>query len=93
MATYGLTEDTTRDFRGNPLDKLEMVAKAGVPIIVVAGDADTAVPFLENSAILERKYTEYGGNIKMIVKSGVGHHPHSLEDPQPVIDFILKNMR
>lgn len=44
-------------------------------------------------SLFEKKYTEYGGNIKMIVKPGVGHHPHSLEDPQPVIDFILKNMR
>jgi hypothetical protein len=51
MAIYGLTEDTARDFRGNPLDKAEVVAKAGVPIIAVAGDADTAVPFLENLAI------------------------------------------
>ena len=76
-----LTEETARDFRGNPLDKVEVVSKSGIPIIVVAGDADTAVPFLENAAILEKKYREYDGNIKMIIKSGVGHHPHSLEEP------------
>jgi pimeloyl-ACP methyl ester carboxylesterase len=93
MAIYGLTEETAKDFSGNPLDKVEKVAKAGIPIIVVAGDADTAVPFLENSAILEKRYREYGGNLKMIVKAGVGHHPHSLDNPQPIVDFILENMR
>ena len=93
LASYGLTEETAREFTGNPLDKVEKVAKAGVPIIVVAGDADLGVPFLENAAILERKYREYNGKIKMIVKPGVGHHPHSLEDPQPIVDFILENMR
>ena len=93
LAIYGLTEESAKGFSGNPLDKVEKIAKAGIPIIVVAGDADTAVPFLENSAILERKYKEYGGNIKMIVKPGVEHHPHSLDDPQPIISFILENMR
>jgi len=93
LAIYGLTEETAIEFSGNPLDKVEKVAKAGVPIIVVAGDADMAVPFLENAAILERKYREYNDKIRMIVKPGVGHHPHSLEDPQPIVDFILENMR
>jgi len=93
LAIYGLTEGTAKEFSGNPLDKVEKVAKAGIPIIVVAGDADTAVPFLENSAILERKYREYEGNIKMIVKPGVEHHPHSLDDPQPIVSFILENMK
>jgi len=93
LTVYGLTEETAKGFSGNPLDKVERVAKAGIPIIVVAGDSDMAVPFLENAAILERKYNKHGGNIKMIVKPGVGHHPHSLEDPRPIIEFILESMR
>ena len=30
----------------------------------------------------------YGGDIKVIRKPGVGHHPHSLEDPTPIIEFV-----
>jgi len=30
-----------------------------------------------------------GGSIKVICKAGMGHHPHGLEDPAPLIDFIL----
>ena len=31
-----------------------------------------------------------GGNVELIIKPGCDHHPHSLEDPQPVVDFIMR---
>jgi hypothetical protein len=49
------------------------------------------VPVAENTAILEKRYRELGGTIKVIHKPGVGHHPHGLDDPAPVVEFILKN--
>jgi pimeloyl-ACP methyl ester carboxylesterase len=93
LAAYGLTEETVGAFRGNPLDRIATVAKAGVPIIAVCGDADLSVPFTENSAILEKRYREFGGTIEVIVKPGVGHHPHSLKDPTPIVDFLVKHAR
>ena len=32
-----------------------------------------------------------GGSITVIVKPGLGHHPHSLKDPMPIVDFVLKH--
>ena len=32
----------------------------------------------------------HGGNIQVIHKPGVGHHPHSLTDPGPIVRFILR---
>ena len=61
------------------------------PIISVVGDADTAVPLPENTAILEKRYKEMGGKIEVIVKPGVDHHPHSLKDPKPIVDFLMNN--
>ncbi len=29
-----------------------------------------------------------GGPIQVILKPKCGHHPHGLEDPKPVLDFI-----
>jgi hypothetical protein len=55
------------------------------------GDADTAVPVAENTAILEARYKKLGGTIQVIHKPSIGHHPHSLKDPKPIVDFILKN--
>ena len=52
-------------------------------------DADEAVPLPENTKVLAERYRRLGGRIRVIVKPGVGHCPHSLEDPTPVVDFIL----
>ncbi len=92
LEAYGLTEQTLATFRGNPIDRVAAFARA-VPAIVVCGDADTVVPVAENTAVLERKYRELGGTIQVIMKPGVGHHPHSLEDPAPVVEFLLRHAR
>ncbi len=91
LAVYGLTEETARDFKGNPLDRLEPIAKARIPILSVCGDADQVVPYAENTVLLEQRYKALGGKIEVIAKPGVDHHPHSLKDPQPIVDFLLKN--
>ena len=78
-------------FRGNPLDNLKPIAKAGIPIVVVAGDSDKTVPFEENSKRLEKLYRKLHGDIEVIVKEGCDHHPHSLEAPAPVVKFILNH--
>ena len=90
LKAYEFTEDEALAFRGNPIDGLEPLAKAGVPIIHVVGDADIVVRVAENTAVLERRYKQLGGTIQVIHKPGVGHHPHSLKDPKPLVDFILK---
>ena len=33
---------------------------------------------------------ELGGNLQVIYKPGAKHHPHCLENPQPIVDFVLK---
>ena len=40
---------------------------------------------------IEKKYKALGGNINVISKPGIGHHPHALKDPRPIVDFILKH--
>ena len=91
LAIYGLNEETARDFKGNPLDLLAPLAKARIPILSVVGDADKVVPFGENTALLKQRYEALGGKIEVIVKPGVDHHPHSLKDPKPIVDFLLSN--
>src|SRR5262249_18002955 len=66
LKIYDLTEETAPAFKGNPLDRIEPVAKARIPIISVCGDADKVVPYLENTALLEKRYKELGGNIEVI---------------------------
>ena len=88
LASYGFTESQALAFRGNPIDRLEPLAKAGIPILHIVGDADSIVPIAENSNIIEKRYRALGGTIKVIHKKGIGHHPHSLKDPKPIVEFF-----
>ncbi|MFT3949896.1 MAG: alpha-L-fucosidase [Agriterribacter sp.] len=76
-------------FKGNPLDLTEEIANGGFPMLHVVGDADHVVPVQENTALFEQQIKTAGGFIKVIHKPGVDHHPHSLPNPQPIVDFIL----
>lgn len=93
LDAYGLTEAQALDAtsplsRVNPIDGLEPLAKSRVPILCVVGDDDVVVPVAENTAIVQQRYSDLGGPIQVIHKPGIGHHPHSLKDPTPIVDFI-----
>lgn len=89
LQAYGVTDEEALVYRGNPVDNLRPLAAAGIPLLHVVGDADRVVPVAENTAIVEKRYKELKGSIEVIHKEGVGHHPHSLKDPEPIVKFIL----
>lgn len=68
------------------LEKLPLLAKAGVPILSVCGSLDPALG--GNTRALEKRCQETGGQIKVIIKEGAGHYPLAPADPQPVVEFI-----
>ncbi|MBN8247456.1 MAG: alpha/beta hydrolase [Verrucomicrobia bacterium] len=78
-------------YPGNPVDRLEILARAGIPLLHVVGDTDDVVPVSENSALMERRYRDLGGRMTVLHKPGVGHHPHGLDDPTPVVDFNVRS--
>lgn len=87
---YHITDKDRGFFHQNPLDKAGVLREHQLPILVVAGDSDEIVPFEENGKKLAEAYTRLGGEIKLIVKKGIGHHPHSLEDPAPIVEYLEK---
>ncbi|YCM46376.1 prolyl oligopeptidase family serine peptidase [Verrucomicrobiaceae bacterium 227] len=91
LKSYKLTAEEARTYKGCPVDNLAPLAKAKIPLLHVVGQADDVVPVAQNTDIVEKRYKELGGQIEVIRKEGVGHHPHSLKDPKPIVDFILKN--
>ncbi len=88
LKAYGITDAESANFKGNPIDGLEPLAKARVPLLHVCGAADNVVPVEENTDVLEARYLKLGGKIQVIRKKGVGHHPHSLKDPKIIVDFV-----
>ncbi len=75
----------------NPIDNLKPLADAKIPLIHVCGDADEIVPFEENTVVMQERYEKMGGQMTVIVKKGSKHHPHGLDDPTPVVEFIVKH--
>ena len=88
---FNLSEDQAKSFKNSPIDNAEVIAKGGYPILHVVGDADEVVPVDENTNPFEVRIKNAGGDITVIHKKGMGHHPHSLANPTPIVDFILKS--
>ncbi len=80
-------------FRNHPLDNFQPLIDNNIPVILVAGDSDKVVPYIENGALLEKFYKENGGDITVIIKPGCDHHPHGLEDNSPIIEFTEKHYK
>jgi pimeloyl-ACP methyl ester carboxylesterase len=89
---YGFTEEQALAYGSNQVDTLMAIAAASIPIIAVYGAADVDLPPEENILLLQSRYLALGGEITVIAKPGVGHHPHSLADPTPLFDFVLSRI-
>ncbi len=92
LKAYGLDTLTVKNYNDIPIYNCIKVAKANIPVIHVYGDADTVVPYEENTALLAKNFRNAGGKIELIAKKGIGHHPHSLQNPKPIVDFILNSI-
>ncbi len=90
LSAYNMTEEEIMAYKGNPIDNATKIAKAQIPIIHVVGDADKVVPYADNTARFAEILRENGAKIEIIIKSGKGHHPHSLKNPKRLAEFILR---
>jgi len=87
---YGLTSDKAlATFKGSPIDKTVAIVQGKYPILILCADADEAVAPEENTLLFEKKIRSLGGDITVIHKPGFRHHPHSLPNPAPIVDFIV----
>ena len=89
LKVYGFTEQQALAYDKTPVDNLAPLAKAKIPILAVIGDADETVPVSENINLVEKRYQALGGDIRIIHKPGGKHHPHSLTNPAPIVDFAI----
>lgn len=91
LKDYGYANDAESEgFKGSPIDQIADIVKGKYPMLHVCGDMDEVVPMAENSLPFAEKIKAAGGEIQLIHKPEGKHHPHSLPNPQPIVDFILK---
>jgi pimeloyl-ACP methyl ester carboxylesterase len=71
--------------------RLVDLATNDVPLLLICGSID---PLLgKNALALESMYQQFGGRVSIMIKEGFGHHPHSLRDPKPIVDFLLRTVQ
>ena len=69
---------------------LPQLVRYKLPVVMVSGDSDQLVPYVENGRLLEEAYRAAGLALQLHIKPGADHHPHGLSDPAPLVKFILK---
>lgn len=89
---YGMTPQQLNDAlaRHNPVDRVEPLARARVPVFHIHGDADKVVPLEANSAELARRYRKFGGEMTLLVIEGRGHDmwPGWFQSRE-LVDFVV----
>jgi alpha-beta hydrolase superfamily lysophospholipase len=87
---YGLiTDEQVKNFKGGPIDEVNEIVKGNYPSLILCADEDEAVSPDTNTNLFETMIKERNGTVRVIHKPGFKHHPHSLPDPTPIVDFIL----
>lgn len=73
---YGLDAETLRAqlAQHNPVDRLDALARARVPLFAIHGDVDRTVPLEHNSGLMKTRYEALGGTMQLVVPSGQGHN-------------------
>mgnify|MGYP002673191611 CR=1 FL=1 len=74
-----------------PIHNFQTIAKADIPILAIRNGQDQTVPPESNIDIFAERLQKAGGNIEVLRRNLYGHHPHGLDDPQPLVDFILRH--
>ena len=71
----------------NPLNNVEAIVDARIPLCAAVGQTDESVTLATNFDLLEKRILELGGTIKVIRRNYWGHHPHGLDDPEELLAF------
>lgn len=88
---YKCSEGELKKYRNGIKEKFQVLYENKIPIILVAGLADTVVPYAENGELLEKfMHENKSEKFRCIKKHECDHHPHSLKNPQEIVEFIEK---
>jgi pimeloyl-ACP methyl ester carboxylesterase len=92
--SFQLTEGelTAQMLQHNPVDRLEALAKAGVPLFAIHGDSDKVVPLELNSGLLRERYQALNGSMELVVPPGQGHNMWTgFFECEALVDFVKKH--
>jgi pimeloyl-ACP methyl ester carboxylesterase len=93
---YGFNgEEDLKAYKGNPVDLLEPIAKAKIPLRHVITLEDRIVPPEENTLEAKKRLNKLGWDIDVVIaKEGVknkGHHFDPVPEVEETVEFILQH--
>lgn len=94
LSAYRMTPAQALRFKSNPIDVLEPIAKADVPILHLVSRNDKVVPPAENTDVLRERYARLGGSMRVAVHKGAtSNKGHRFDDdsPEHAVAFIAKH--
>jgi len=93
---YGMNEEQlgAKLAEHNPIERLETLSKARVPILHIHGDSDEVVPLEHNSGEVAKRYRMLGGEMTLKIVEGQGHSiwPGWFQC-QELVDFVVTHAR
>ncbi len=95
---YGLTPKELESAlsRHNPIARIDILAKAKVPVFIIHGDSDKVVPLEPNSAALAKQYEQSnaGELVELVVVPEQGHNLwEGFFRCQELVDFAIRRAK
>ena len=75
-------------YNDQPIHRLGTLAAHNLPVGLIYGGSDEVVPPCENADILLELYQSKGAPIRAWFRSSYGHHPHGLDNPGELLEYI-----
>jgi len=98
VSEYKLSDKVVLEgFSRGGLFSINWAARNPMKVACIYNDAPVCdftscvVPIEENSLLLQSKYQSLGGSMLLISKPNCNHHPHTLEDPLRIVNFVFAN--
>ena len=71
-----------------PVNLTEKLAK--IPVLLIYGADDLVVPPADNCELFAERFRKHGGSIQIVKRPTWGHHPHGLDDPAQIVEFMTE---
>lgn len=95
LAAWGYTEENCDAYEAVMQERIDTMVYSQMPLALVYGAVDRVVDYTRNSALLIKAYQNaeamgFEAPCLIIEKPDCDHHPHSLDDPAPVVEFLTQ---
>ena len=91
LKELNLDETTLLNYSENPINKIKEYFELNIPTLLVAGEKDSVVPYYRNAYQIIKYCKDRNIALTYYTKPECDHHPHSLENTVPIIEFVTGN--